>query len=65
MEKNYYALAYYYFGSVSNPHEEIALHKQLFKNMDVSCRIYISEEGINGQFSGYQPDAEQIGRAHV
>lgn len=59
MEKNYYALAYYYFGPVSNPHEEIALHKQLFKTMDVSCRIYISEEGINGQFSGYQPDAER------
>ncbi len=58
MKKNYFALAYYCFSSVENPHEEIALHKELFKKMDVSCRIYISEQGINGQFSGYQPDAE-------
>ncbi|SYX08502.1 Probable adenylyltransferase/sulfurtransferase MoeZ,putative rhodanese-related sulfurtransferase,Uncharacterized conserved protein,Rhodanese-like domain [Chlamydia poikilotherma] len=58
MKKNYYALAYYYLNRVDNPQEEITLHKELFKNLDVSCRIYISEQGINGQFSGYQPDAE-------
>ncbi|QEM73397.1 rhodanese-related sulfurtransferase [Chlamydia abortus] len=58
MKKNYYALAYYYLTRVDNPQQEIALHKELFKDLDVSCRIYISEQGINGQFSGYQPDAE-------
>ncbi|WP_348663491.1 rhodanese-related sulfurtransferase [Chlamydia vaughanii] len=58
MKKNYYALAYYYLTRVDNPQQEIALHKELFKKLDVSCRIYISEQGINGQFSGYQPDAE-------
>lgn len=59
MEKIYYALAYYYLTKVENPHEEIALHKKFFQGLDVSCRIYISEQGINGQFSGYQPDAEK------
>ncbi|KTF29075.1 rhodanese-like domain protein [Chlamydia pecorum] len=58
MEKNYYALAYYCITPVDNPHEEIALHKNFLESKDVSCRIYISEQGINGQFSGYQPDAE-------
>ena len=59
MKKNYYALAYYYLTRVDNPHQEIALHKEFFKQLDVACRIYISEQGINGQFSGYQPHAEQ------
>ncbi|WP_100934413.1 rhodanese-related sulfurtransferase [Candidatus Chlamydia corallus] len=58
MEKKYYALAYYYITHLDNPHEEIALHKEFLKNLDVSCRIYISEQGINGQFSGYASDAE-------
>lgn len=59
MEKNYYALAYYYLTHVENPHHEIALHKEFLSTLDVSCRIYISEQGINGQFSGFQPDAEK------
>ncbi|WP_213318842.1 rhodanese-related sulfurtransferase [Chlamydiifrater volucris] len=58
MKKDYYALAYYLFTKVEDPHLEVALHKELFRGMDVSCRIYISEEGINGQFSGFLPDAE-------
>lgn len=58
MKKNYYALAYYHLIPIENPQREISLHKELFENMNVSCRIYISEQGINGQFSGYQPDAE-------
>lgn len=58
MEKNYYALAYYLFTNVDNPKLEIQLHKEFFKDLDVSCRIYISEDGINGQFSGYLQDAE-------
>ncbi|WP_201456502.1 rhodanese-related sulfurtransferase [Chlamydia sp. 17-3921] len=58
MKKNYYALAYYCITPVEKPHDEIALHKKFLENKDVSCRIYISEQGINGQFSGYQPDAE-------
>lgn len=59
MEKNYYALAYYYLTHVENPQQEIALHKDFLQSLDVSCRIYISEQGINGQFSGFQPDAEK------
>lgn len=58
MKKNYYALAYYLFTNVEDPHLEVRLHKELFRDMDVSCRIYLSENGINGQFSGAQQDAE-------
>lgn len=59
MKKSYFALAYYSFSPVEDPHQEIAEHKKFFEGLDVSCRIYISEQGINGQFSGYQPDAER------
>ncbi|ANH78538.1 rhodanese-related sulfurtransferase [Candidatus Chlamydia sanziniae] len=58
MKKSYYALAYYSITPVENPHEEIALHKKFLQNLDVACRIYISEQGINGQLSGYYLDAE-------
>lgn len=54
----YYALAYYLFIPIENPHEEVRKHKDFFKNRDVSGRIYLSEEGINGQMSGAKQDAE-------
>lgn len=54
----YYALAYYIFTPIENPYREVKNHKRFFKDRDVSGRIYISEEGINGQMSGAQADAE-------
>lgn len=57
-QKIYYALAYYLFSKVNDPFLEVKLHKKFFKDRDVSSRIYISEEGINGQFSGLDSDAE-------
>lgn len=56
-EKPYLVLAYYYFTAISNPHEEVLKHKNFFKNREVTSRIYISEEGVNGQMSAARLDA--------
>lgn len=57
MSKDYTVLAYYSFKPVKNPQLEIDLHKAFFFERDVKGRIYISEEGINGQMSGSTCDA--------
>ncbi len=54
----YCALAYYIFTPIENPFQEMKNHKRFFKDRDVTGRIYISEEGINGQMSGAQADTE-------
>ncbi len=56
--KLYDVLAYYYFGDINDPHEEVRLHKEFFQGRDATCRIYISEEGINGQMSAYRTDSQ-------
>lgn len=55
--QSYVVLAFYKFISISNPQEEIKNHKLFFKERDITSRIYISEEGINGQMSAAYPDA--------
>lgn len=55
----YFVLAYYYIGKIENPKEEIARHKEFFEKKDFMGRIYVSEEGINGQASGSAEDAEK------
>ncbi|NGX62396.1 MAG: hypothetical protein K940chlam9_01893, partial [Chlamydiae bacterium] len=54
----YQVLAYYIFTEITDPHKEVKNHKQFFKDRDVSGRIYISEEGINGQMSGSLEEAK-------
>ncbi|MGE4574582.1 MULTISPECIES: oxygen-dependent tRNA uridine(34) hydroxylase TrhO [Parachlamydia] len=54
----YYVLAYYHFTPLENPREEVISHQKFFKDRDVSSRIYISEQGINGQMSASDQDAE-------
>ena len=49
---NYSVLAFYKFTPIENPKKEIASHKEFFKGKEITSRIYISEEGINGQMSG-------------
>lgn len=60
MSKNtqYFVLAYYHFISIPDPHQEVAAHKEFFKDRQLTSRIYISEQGINGQMSGIQEEAE-------
>lgn len=57
-DSQYFILAYYHFTSIPNPHQEIAAHKEFFKERELTSRIYISEQGINGQMSGIREDAE-------
>lgn len=54
----YFILAYYHFTPILNPKQEVASHKEFFKDKQLSSRIYISEQGINGQMSGIKEDAE-------
>ncbi len=55
----HWVLAYYRFTTIENPHEEVAKHKAFFEGKEITCRIYISEEGINGQLSGTIADAQK------
>lgn len=55
---SFFVLAYYYFTSIPYPHQEVAVHKEFLRTRNITCRIYISEQGINGQMSGTQEDAE-------
>ncbi len=57
-DKNYFVLAFYLFQTIEDPHGEVARHKAFFEGKDVLSRIYISEEGINGQMSAYIDDAK-------
>jgi UPF0176 protein len=54
---NYLVLAYYSFQKIENPHQEVLDHKAFLEKCDATCRIYISEEGINGQLSCERQDA--------
>lgn len=56
-EKNYLVLAFYHFVTLEEPLNEVELHKSFFKDRDITSRIYISEEGINGQMSATRADA--------
>jgi len=56
-EKPYVVLAYYGFTPIEDPHAEVKAHKEFFKDKDVSSRIYISEQGINGKMCAFHPDA--------
>ncbi|MEN9654602.1 MAG: hypothetical protein RL235_714 [Chlamydiota bacterium] len=44
-------LAYYYLGKIEDPVAEVACHKAFFEGKNARGRIYISEQGINGQAS--------------
>lgn len=54
----FWVLAYYLFTEIKNPHEEVVAHKKFFKDRNITSRIYISENGINGQMSGAREDAK-------
>ena len=54
----FFVLAYYHFTLIDNPQQLVDAHKEFFKNRQITSRIYISKQGINGQMSGIQEDAE-------
>ncbi len=53
----YHVLAYYYFTSIEDPHLEVARHQEFLRDKDIRCRVYLSEEGINGQMSASIQDS--------
>lgn len=58
MDENplYLVIAFYKFVTLENPLEEVKNHKDFFKDRDITSRIYISEQGINGQMSASKED---------
>lgn len=52
----YWAIAYYHFTHLEDPEKEMSSHKKFFENRDIKGRIYLSQQGINGQISA-SPDA--------
>lgn len=48
----YLILAYYHLVKLENPTEEVCRHRAFLAKLDVRCRIYLSETGINCQMSG-------------
>lgn len=54
----YLALAFYKFTPIEDPQSEVVKYKKYFKDRNVATRIYLSEEGINGQMSGALADVE-------
>lgn len=56
---DYSVLAYYALLPIEDPHAEVAKHKEFFKSRDFTGRIYLSEEGINGQSCGLKSQAEE------
>lgn len=55
----YCVLAYYYFNKILDPHLFIKEHKEYLSSKDAKGRIYINEEGINGQMSIHESQAEE------
>ena len=55
---DYTVIAFYLFTKIEDPALEIKKQKAFCKNRDMKGRIYISEEGFNGQLSGAKLDAE-------
>lgn len=56
---DYSVLAFYSLSSIEDPHREVARHKEFLASRDFRCRIYISEQGINGQASGSLQAAQE------
>ncbi len=55
----YRVLAYYSVDGLEDPHAEVVRHQEFFKTRDFKGRIYISEQGINGQASASKEHAEE------
>jgi len=59
MNKNYCAIAFYHIVPIENPQFEVKEHKKLFEKLDITSRIYISPDGINGQMSASLEAAQE------
>jgi len=55
--KDYFVLAFYGLVPISDVDREVALQKEFIQDKNITCRLYIAKEGINGQMSAYKDDA--------
>ena len=55
---DYRALAYYIFTPIADPLLEVKRQKECLRALDGRARIYISEQGINGQLSLHKDHVE-------
>lgn len=55
----YLVLAFYHFANISDPDLEVRQHKDFLATCDVTCRVYISSEGVNAQMCFARADAEK------
>jgi UPF0176 protein len=58
----YRVLAYYSLDRLEDPQAEVVRHQEFFRERDFKGRIYISEQGINGQASASADHAEEYMR---
>lgn len=59
MESRYVVLAFYAFEPIEDARAEVSAHKAFLQSLDVTSRIYISEQGINAQMSA-SPEAAEV-----
>lgn len=59
MSNRYLVLAFYKFIAIKDPFQEVKNHQEFFRERDITSRIYISHEGINGQMSGSEEAAQE------
>jgi UPF0176 protein len=58
-DQPYWIIAFYKFTSIEDPHKEVKNHKAFFADKDVTCRIYLSENGINAQMCAARETAKE------
>src|SRR5689334_1374012 len=56
---HYHVLAYYFFTPIADPLLEVTRHQEFVQGRDITCRVYISEQGINGQMSASPAASEE------
>ena len=56
---NYQVIAFYCLTKLEDPKLEVARHQEFFRARDLKSRIYISDEGINGQMSAHVDFAQE------
>lgn len=55
--KDFFVLAFYYLIPIQDVEKEVLLQKEFVKDKNITCRLYVAKEGINGQMSAYKDDA--------
>ena len=55
--KDFLVLAFYRLVPIQDVDQEVLLQKEFVKDKNLTCRLYIAKEGINGQMSAYKEDA--------